>query len=71
MKALPLLKYFKTKKGTTYKMMCKIDEAVKELEDLKNRSCKNCNKNGCEVYYHLNSNIENINSFCCNQWQEK
>lgn len=35
MKAIGLLKYFKTKKGTTYKMMCKVSEAIAELEEIK------------------------------------
>ena len=57
-----------------------IIEAIKELEDLQNRSCKNC-KFGME--YHFDDEIECFkieadtqgmyfsNDFCCNKWEPK
>lgn len=51
MKAIGLLKYFKTKKGTTYKMMCKVSEAIAELQALENRSCNNCKNASFEVKF--------------------
>ena len=56
-----------------------IDEAIKELEELENRSCDNC-----EYWFYktLETNIETCNfglishdyesdSFCCNKWEPK
>ena len=33
MKAIALLKFFRNKKGTIYRTMIKVDEAIKELDD--------------------------------------
>lgn len=57
-----------------------IDEAIKELEDLQNRTCKNC-KFG--MTYHFDDEVECFkieadtqgmyfsNDFCCNKWESK
>ena len=42
MKAIALLKFFRNKKGTIYRTMIKVDEAIEELENLQNRSCITC-----------------------------
>lgn len=57
----------------------KCNEAIKELEELENRSCDNC-----EYWFYktLETNIETCNfglishdyqsdSFCCNKWKSK
>ena len=56
-----------------------INEVIKELEELENRSCDNC-----EYWFYktLETNIETCNfglishdyqsdSFCCNKWKSK
>ena len=56
-----------------------INEVIKELEELENRSCDNC-----EYWFYktLETNIETCNfglishdyqsdSFCCNKWEAK
>lgn len=56
-----------------------INEAIKELEDLENRSCTNCKY---WFYKTLETNIETCNfglishdyksdSFCCNKWEKE
>ena len=56
-----------------------IIEAIKELEELENRSCDNCKY---WFYKTLETNIETCNfglishdyksdSFCCNKWKSK
>ena len=58
----------------------KLYEAINELEDLQNRSCKNC-KFG--MTYHFDDEVECFkieadtqgmyfsNDFCCNKWEQK
>ena len=58
----------------------KYDEAIKELEDLQNRTCKNC-KFG--MTYHFDDEVECFkieadtqgiyfaSDFCCNKWESK
>ena len=57
-----------------------VNEAIKELEDLQNRSCKNC-KFG--MIYPFDADIECVKieadtqgmyftgDFCCNKWEQK
>ena len=57
----------------------KLYEAINELEDLQNRSCKNC-KFG--IIYHFDDEVECFkieadtqgmyfsNDFCCNKWEQ-
>ena len=57
-----------------------VNEAIKELEELQNRSCKNC-KFG--MIYLFDDEIECVKieaetqgtyfskDFCCNKWEEK
>lgn len=56
------------------------DEAIKKLEDLQNRNCKNC-KFG--MTYHFDDDVECFkieadtqgmyfsSDFCCNKWEKK
>ena len=60
-----------------------IDEAIKELEDLENRSCDNCNFSNIDTYFTdygkcekgygflFNGRVEVIKDFCCNKWEAK
>lgn len=70
MKAIGLLKYFKTKKGTTYKMMCKVSEAIAELQALEilaNRGCNGCKYEKvleCEKCIYCKTN-------CLDRWESK
>lgn len=55
-----------------------INEAIKELEELKNRKCINCKsfdrKNDkCErgVSTHYKSEIDDYYSFSCSRWETK
>ena len=57
-----------------------INEAIAELEALKNRSCKNCihgNKNMikdkivCDVCVSVNRKGMVDKTFCCNNWESK
>lgn len=61
----------------------KVEEAIKELEDLKNRSCKNCkyNKEQDDFMIFCDKEICQNNSkmmwhsftkdFCCKYWESK
>jgi hypothetical protein len=51
------------------------DEAIKELEDLQNRSCDNCRYDycGCSIQDSI-LKIEpdaNFDNFSCNKWESK
>ena len=60
-----------------------INEAIKELEDLENRSCDNCNFSNIDTYFTdygkcekgygflFNGRVEVIKDFCCNKWEAK
>ena len=80
MKAIALLKFFRNKKGTIYRTMIKVDEAIEELENLQNRSCFTC-KYGHT--YHFDKDIECMKlgaetqgiyfkkDFYCKNWELK
>ena len=52
----------------------KINEAIKELEALENRSCSNCEQSSHHVYKTCfliktnGFNLESNNDFYCNKW---
>lgn len=53
-----------------------INEAIKELEELQNRSCKNCNyftsSPNTNKYDCCEKGISDCSiSFCCNKWEKK
>lgn len=60
-----------------------IIEAIKELKDLENRSCDNCNFSNIDTYFTdygkcekgygflFNGRVEVIKDFCCNKWEAK
>ena len=58
----------------------KLYEAISELEELQNRSCKNC-KFGMEYYFDdeiecfkIEADTQGMyfsNDFCCNKWESK
>lgn len=80
MKALDYLYAMKNANEQMGQEPINIIEAIKELEELQNRSCKNC-KFGME--YHFDDEIECFkieadtqgmyfsNDFCCNKWESK
>lgn len=89
MKALDILKNLKNEMQNndgiinwdcSYEYFKKVDNAIKELEDLQNRTCKNC-KFG--MTYHFDDEVECFkiesdtqgmyfsNDFCCNKWESK
>ena len=49
-----------------------IKEAIKELEELENRSCNTCKSNSCSIKRILIREDEiNSNYFYCNDWENK
>ena len=60
-----------------------VNEAIKELETLENRSCDNCNFSNIDTYFTdygkcekgygflFNGRVEVIKDFCCNKWEAK
>ena len=80
MKALTILKYLYNGSELGMPSLGKINEAIKELEELQNRSCKNC-KFG--MIYHFDDDIECVkieadtqgiyftSDFCCNKWESQ
>ena len=80
MKALDYLYAMKNANEQMGQEPINIIEAIKELEELQNRSCKNC-KFG--MGYHFDDEIECFkieadtqgmyfsNDFCCNKWESK
>ena len=49
-----------------------IEEAIKELEELENRSCNTCKSNFCSIKRILIREDEiNSNYFYCNDWENK
>lgn len=79
MKALNILKNL-TKEDITFKKICEINEAIIELEELKNRKCGNCiygNKNMikdkivCDICISINRKGMVDKTFYCNKWEQK
>ena len=71
MEALKILKYIKEKQDITFISNSNINEAIKELEALENRSCDNCK-------HHLSDNGNFPLEPCCecslfygNKWESK
>ena len=85
MKTLKLLKQLKNYFGASEVLVqTQLDEAIKELEDLQNRKCANCefwnkdcrnfplNTTGfCTFYGIANGDfeIDMQENFCCNKWK--
>ncbi len=81
MKALNILKNLTTK-DITFKKICEINEAIKELEDLKNRECYNC-KSWCQEFQSIGICSKGVkeekahretmtfHNFYCNKWEQK
>lgn len=76
MKALHILKYLYNGAEIGMPSLNKIDEAIKELEEMQNRTCENCkyftsspntNKYDCCEKGISDASI----SFCCNKWEVK
>lgn len=80
MKALEILKKYQDEIQMSIPNEIDIDEAIEELEDIQNRSCKNC-KFG--MTYPFDDDIECVKieadtqgmyftgDFCCNKWESK
>ena len=86
MKALEILKHFKGMELTYEDTLFSIkyyDEAIKELEQLRNRSCDSCKHiriTQFRDYEKATCTNENCNEmfdcdvgsdFCCNKWENK
>ena len=90
MKALEILKAIEEQEGTHLWLddgsgypKKYIIEAIKELKDLENRSCDNCNFSNIDTYFTdygkcekgygflFNGRVEVIKDFCCNKWEAK
>ena len=90
MKALGILKAIEEQEGTHLWLddgsgypKKYIIEAIKELKDLENRSCDNCNFSNIDTYFTdygkcekgygflFNGRVEVIKDFCCNKWEAK
>lgn len=78
--AINLLRRFKDKKGTFYKTICAINEAIEELESIKCygecRNCKKCDfsKSEEQTFHkgYCNDLLMPVNlNFGCNKWKEK
>lgn len=80
MKALEILKKYQDEIQMSIPNEIDIDEAIEELEDIQNRSCKNC-KFG--MTYPFDDDIECVKieadtqgmyftgDFCCNKWEKR
>ena len=77
MKALELLYQYQQADEIAGGYMSKpIDEAISELEELQNRTCKNCNyftsSPNTNKYDCCEKGISDSSiSFCCNKWEAK
>lgn len=94
MKALDILKNLKNEMQNndgiinwdcSYEYFKKVDNAIKELEDLQNRSCKTCkyykpnNTTTCNGFKQDEECLRFVDSihtipcetFCCNKWESK
>ena len=79
MKALNILKNLK-EKDITFRKICEINEAIQELENLKNRSCATC-KHGRPNNFEDDIDCENFGAntqglyfekdFYCKNWKSK
>lgn len=83
MKALHILKYLYNGAEIGMPSLNKIDEAIKELEELQNRNCDNClhlritqfrdyekatcTNEKCNEMFDCDVG----NDFCCNKWEAK
>lgn len=85
MKAIKILKAFTNAMFMTKDDILKVNEAIKELEELENRSCGNCkynyydredailmctNEDNNQEYLH-NSKMQITLDFYCNKWENK
>lgn len=86
MKALEIIEYFGAEEmvnnNTPFEEQ-DYAEAIKELEELENRSCDNCNFSNIDTYFTdygkcekgygflFNGRVEVIKDFCCNKWGAK
>ena len=70
MKALDLLKNI-DRKCCTDRVNGLLDLAIKELEELENRSCDTCKSKFCSIKRILTREDEiNSNYFYCNDWEK-
>lgn len=85
MKAIKILKALTNAMFMTKDDILKVNEAIKELEELENRSCGNCkynyydredailmctNEDNNQEYLH-NSKMQITLDFYCNKWENK
>lgn len=80
MKALGILKKLK-EKDITFRKICKINEAIEELENLKNRSCATCKYGRRSNNFEDDIDCENFGAnthglyfeknFYCKNWEPK
>lgn len=82
MKALNILKYLYNGAEIGMPSLNKIDEAIKELEELQSRSCENCKYNKeqddsmifCDKEMCIDGSRmmwHSFKDFCCNYWESK
>ena len=77
MKALNILKYLCNGAEMGMPSLIKINEAIKELEEIQNRKCSNCKYATLDSarYLPIHKCFLNINgvdyNFYCNKWESK
>jgi hypothetical protein len=69
MKALKILKYIKEKQDISFVSNSNINEAIEELEALKNKDCNNCKHWELGWCFKLGSSL-NIGG-CGDYWEQK
>lgn len=77
MKALEIIEYFGAEEmvnnNTPFEEQ-DYAEAIKELEELENRSCQNCSTHpsNCRIFYGANKQLAlSVETFNCSLWEAK
>lgn len=72
MKALEFLKKYQDEIQTSIPQEIELDEIIKELEDMNNRSCLSCKtKKHCYIWDYAGIPIDSLKDFWCNGWESK